>query len=111
MDPYDLLKSAEGILHILMVNVRKNEDNSSERMKQMQYFRQLEECSYYDSFYKVFRQLLIELTSAGEQDLIKAEILFFRYFRVCELAYRGGYDFKKSGGGISCKLQLSVTNV
>lgn len=23
MDPYDLLKSAEGILHILMVNVRK----------------------------------------------------------------------------------------
>ena len=72
MDPYDLLKSAEGILHILMVNVRKNEDNSSERMKQMQYFRQLEECSYYDSFYKVFRQLLIELTSAGEQDLIKS---------------------------------------
>ena len=31
MDPYDLLKSAEGILHILMMNVRKNEDNSSER--------------------------------------------------------------------------------
>ena len=72
MDPYDILNSAEGILHILMVNVRKNEDNSSERMKQMQYFRQLEECSYYDSFYKVFRQLLIELTSAGEQDLIKS---------------------------------------
>lgn len=72
MDPYDLFKSAEGILHILMVNLRKNEENNRERMKQMQYFRQLEECSYYDSFCEVFRQMLIELTSAGERDFIKS---------------------------------------
>lgn len=33
MEPYNLFKSAEGILHILMVNLRREEESSSERLK------------------------------------------------------------------------------
>ena len=72
MEPYNLFKSAEGILHILMVNLRREEESSSERLKKMQYFRELGACRDYEGFCISFRRMIRELTGMDEQEYIRS---------------------------------------
>lgn len=72
MEPYDLFKSAEGMLHIVMINLRKKGEDGSERLKKMQYFRELGECRDYHAFCLSFRRMLRELLGMDEQEYIRA---------------------------------------
>ena len=77
MDPYELLKSAEGILHILLVMDGHKENGDSRRIK---YFRMLEACGSYERFCESFRGILREILALDKAETRRRNPLFEEIF-------------------------------
>lgn len=80
MDPYELLTGAEGMLHVLILSQKRKEERS-QKLKKMQYFRNLENCRTYDEFSLLFINILLEcLDNSDEEILQKRNPLFCEIF-------------------------------
>lgn len=77
MDPYELLKSAEGILYILLVMGGHREKGESRRIK---YFRMLEACRSYGRFCESFRGILREILELDKAEARRRNPLFEEVF-------------------------------